>query len=382
MKSALAALLLIPAANAFAIDFVQTNQFVVAETNALTEETWVSAQTVRMTGSASNDFFAAAQAMELLGLFHGDVWSIGDSIHAAGIFQRSTRLISRIAQIQGTHHGAVMAVGNTVKVDRQAVVYGDLFCLGENVIIEGSVDGNTRILAQRITLGGEISGDISIVARDIVVLPNTILNGNVTYQAAEELVLPASVVLDGGLTRTFPVVEHRWFKENLEGHFMFALAALLTGFVFTALFPRYTGAAVQNLRTANGLCALSGFAALVIMPMAAMIMLFTVIGMPLSILLLLFYGILLYLSKVIVALWIGSLILKRNSFHKKQVAAPMALGLLILYASTSLEAVGMMVNIAIIIFGLGALSVALFKRPGPVINTDGLPQPPKEGETS
>ena len=360
-----------------AIDFVQTNQLTVAKTNSLTEETWVSAQTVNISGTVSKDLFASAQTMDLYGTFEGDIWGAGDNITATGEFRNSARLISRIVQLQGTYDGSVMAVGNTVKVDRPAVLHGDLFCLGENVILEGTVNGTVSMLAQRVTLGGKIDGDVSIIARNIVVMPGTVLNGNLTYQAADDLVLPASVVLGGELTRKFPVVERRWFKANLKGHLLFALAALLTGLVFTALFPRYTGAALQNLRTANGLCAISGFAALVILPMTALLMLFSVVGIPLSILLLLFYGILLYLSKVVVALWIGTLILRRQNFNKKQVAAPLALGLLLLYALTSLEAAAMLVNIATIIFGLGALTVALFKKPVLVINTDELPHPPK-----
>jgi len=197
-----------------------------------------------------------------------------------------------------------------------------------------------------------------------VVLPGTIINGNLSYTAPDELVLSHAVMLGGELIRTFaPVPPRQIFKPNLIGHFLFGIAALVTGLVFTGLFPRYSVGSVIALRTSRGFCMLAGFAGLVMLPMTAFLLLFTVIGLPLSILLSLFYLILLYLSKIAVALWIGAAILRRKEMTKRTVAAPLMLGLLILYALTSVVAISLMINILIAILGLGALLLALFKKP-------------------
>ena len=369
LKLGVAALLLV-SLNAQAIEFIQTNQFVITEMESMPEESWISAQSITINGSVSNDLFASASVMELNGTFHGDAWCAGDNITGAGIFLNSARLISRITQIQGTHYGSLTAVGTTVKIDRTAILYGDLLCLGENVIIEGSVSGKTKVLAQRITLGGQINGDISIAAQEIVILPGTMINGNLSYQAPNELVLSPSVILNGELQRRFsPAPVRRLMKKNLGGHFMFGLAALITGLVFAGLFPRYTGTTLHLLRESRGLCSLAGFAGLVMLPMGAFFLILTVVALPLSILIFLFYCILLYLSKIAVALWIGSAILRRKEFNKQKVIAPLALGLLILYTLTSFTAAAMMINILITILGLGALLIALFKKPVLILQT-------------
>ena len=357
--------------NAAAIEFIQTNQFVIAETESIPEETWVSAQLLTINGSVSNDLFASSPVMELNGTFNGDVWCAGDNISSAGTFWNSARLLSRIAQVQGTHYGSVTAVGTTVKIDRTAILYSDLLCVGENVILEGSVSGKVRILAQRVTLGGQINNNLSIAAQEIVILPGTIINGNLSYQAPNELILSSSVILNGELQRRFsPVPVRRLLKENLATHFTFALAALITGLVFAGLFPRYTGTTMHLLRESRGFCSLAGFAGLVLLPMGAFFLILTVVALPLSILIFLFYFILLYLSKIAVALWIGSVVLRRKEFNKQKVLAPLALGLLILYALTSFTAAEMLINILVIILGLGALLIALFKKPVLIIQTE------------
>jgi cytoskeletal protein CcmA (bactofilin family) len=369
------------ALNAPAIEFIQTNQFVVSESESIPEETWLSAQLIDISGVFSNDLLATAPEIALNGTFNGDVWCMGDSITGAGIFRHSARILSRTAQIQGTHYGSVIAAGTTVKIDRSAILYGDLLCLGENVIIEGSVRGKARVLAQRVTLGGQFNKNLSIAAREIVILPGTIINGDLSYSAQDELVLPSSVTLNGKLERHVPgVVSRPLLKRNLAAHFMMALAALFAGLVFCRLFPRYIGTTQYLLHSSRGMCLLSGFAGLVVLPMGAFFLLLTLIGLPLSMLILLFYLILLYLSKIVVALWLGSALLRRKEFNRQKVAAPLALGLLLLYTLTGIIAAEMIVNILVIILGLGALLIALFKKPVLVIQTpDTINETNREG---
>lgn len=381
LKFGIVAVSLCAALSAQAVEFIQTEQFIAGEEETLNTELWISAQTIQIAGEASNDLFAAATAIDLDGTFHGDTWGCGDTISTYGVFRNDLRLVSRTAQISGTLYGSLIALGETIKVDRTAVLYNDVVCAGENVILEGSTSGDVRILAQQVTLGGKIDGDVSITAQNIVVLPGTIMNGNLTYTAPSELVLSPSVILGGELTRTFdPVPAKQIFKPNLIGHFMFGLAALVTGLVFIGLFPRYSSGALTVLQTSRGFSMLTGFAALFMLPMTAFLLLFTLIGLPLSLLILLFYLILLYLSKIVVALALGSAILRRKTFSKQKAAAPLFLGLLIIYTLTSIVAASMLINILIIILGLGALLLALFKKPVLVIQTPDVVTEPKKEE--
>ncbi len=370
LKSKILCVLFFTALNVQAVEFIQTEVFVSNEGEALQEEIWVSAQTINIGGDTSNDLFAIATTIDLNGTFHGDTWGCGDSISTAGIFQNDLRVASRTAQVSGTLYGSLIAAGNTVKIERTAILYQDALCLGENVILEGSVQGDVRIIAQRVTLGGRVGGDVSIAAQDIVILPGTIIDGNLSYTAPKELVLSPSVILSGELTRTFEAAPvKQLLKPNLIGHFLFGIAALVTGLVFIGLFPRYSGGSFHALNRSRGVCMLIGFAALFMLPITAFILLFTFIGTPLSILLFLFYLILLYLSKIIVALALGSAILRRKEFSKRTAAAPLALGLLIIYALTAFVAASMLINILIVITGLGALLIGLFKKPVLIIQT-------------
>jgi cytoskeletal protein CcmA (bactofilin family) len=353
-----------------AVDFIQQEQFVSGSTETLQEETWISAQSVTMDGTMLNDLFAVGGTLNLRGAFQGDVWGAGDQVTLSGIFNDNVRTAARMVQVSGTLNGSLTAAGNTVKVDPSAIIKQDAFCLGKNVISEGTVAGNVQVVAQKATLGGKVNGNVSVAAQDIVILPGTEINGNLSYTAPSELVPGPSVILKGKLTRLFRTPPPRQtVKSNLIGHFTFAVAALFTGLVFSLIFPRYIGNTVYLLNTSRKACLLVGFAALFLIPFAAFLLFFTLIGLPLSILLLVAYLMLLYLSKIIVGLWLGAFIARRKQLSKRCLFSTLAIGLIIIYALTAFTAINLIVNILIVMFGLGAMLLSLFRKPVLVIQT-------------
>jgi cytoskeletal protein CcmA (bactofilin family) len=373
--------LLFGALSASAVDFVQTDQFISAETNALTEETWLLSETATLNGVASNDLFAVvAQLSELNGTFHGDTWIVTDQLQGNGIFNDALRVVARSTIISGTVNGPLLAIGNSIQVGRTATVHNDAICIGETVVVNGLIQGDLHTFAQDVTLGGRFDGDVHITAQDIVILPDTIIHGDLTYTAPEELVLSSSVLFSGKLNRTFePIPKKTFFVPNIGWHAILGLAALVAGLAFAGLFPGYTFRAQRALTQTRGLCLLIGFAGLVLLPMAAFFLLFTVVAMPLSILALLFLSILAYLAKIIVAMSLGAALLRRKTLTKRSAAAPLAIGLLLLYALSSIVVISWIINFLILIFGLGALLVALFKKPVLVIPMpETLPEPNKE----
>lgn len=356
--------------NLQAIEFVQRDQFISSEAETLRDEMWISAQNITISGETLDDLFAAGTTLDLRGNFKSDVWAGGTQIIAAGRFNDHVRLVAKMVQISGMLNGSLMAFGTTVKIEPSATLAKNMLCFGENVITEGAIGGNAKIVAQQATIGGKITGDVTIVAQSIVILPGTEIGGNLNYTAPNELVLSPSITLNGKLNRTFePVQPVQFFKQNLTAHFFFAFAALFTGMVFGPLFPRYTAHTVHLLSTARGACLLIGFAALFLIPILAFLLLFTLIGLPLCLLTILFYVILLYLSKIVVGLWLGTLILRRKEISKRNLVGTLAAGLLVIYTLTAITAVSAVVSIVITIYGLGALLLALFKKPVLIIQT-------------
>jgi cytoskeletal protein CcmA (bactofilin family) len=368
--AAFAAVLFFSMQNSSAIDFIRQDHFTLEAEDSLQNELWVSAQTITVSGEVLDDLFTGGGTIELNGVFKGDVWSIGDQVTAAGQFMDHVRLAARTVQIPGTFSRSLTAAGTTVKIDAPARIAGNLLCFSDQFITEGRIDGNLKAVAKRITLGGKISGNVSLTANEIVLLPGTVIEGHLNYTAPKELILSPAVTLNGKLSRSFAAIQpRRILKANLIGHFSFWAAALFAGLVFGSVFPSYFSRTAFLLRTAYGPCVLTGSAALFLIPVIAFALLFTVIGLPLSLLLSLFYLILLYLSRIAAGLWLGGLILRRKELSRRNRFSTLAAGLFVIYALTAFTALSFTVGALIAVSGLGALLLALFKKPVLIVQT-------------
>jgi cytoskeletal protein CcmA (bactofilin family) len=372
-----AILLLSLAANAGAIQFVKSADFVLPAGETRPEELWILAETSTVAGTMSEDCFAVAGTVLLPGTFAQDVWGAGETVSFDGRGKDDVRFAGKTVAVGGEVGGNLVAVGESVRLGTNSIVRGHALVAGETVVAEGRVDGGIRIAATSVTLSGDYRGYVRLVADDIVVMPGTQIRGDLTYTSPKELFLDQKVVLGGQLIRKeVPAQEWQtpaptWRQRAIIQSFLL-LCALVVGIPFVAIFPRVTGNAVRLLRTSFWRCALAGFAAFCLMPMLSVFALFTVIGLPLSLLLMTLYFMLIYLSKIVVALALGSALLRRRGHQPfGRVLATLVPGLFLLYVLASLPAVGGAVWTLIVFLGLGAFVLAVFSAQGP-----DLPEPP------
>ncbi len=57
--------------------------------------------------------------------------------------------------------------GGSITIDANQVVKGDLYAIGEAVVVSGTVEGDVHALAGNITLNGPVSGDVSLLGNTI-----------------------------------------------------------------------------------------------------------------------------------------------------------------------------------------------------------------------
>jgi hypothetical protein len=131
------------------------------------------------------------------------------------------------------------------------------------------------------------------------------------------------------------------------------IAAFLTGLVLFRLAPwlaptRLVGG--LDWVKAGGL----GFAALVTIPIAALIVAITVIGLPLAITSFVIWLASLYLAKIIVAEFIGRSLLKQGG------VVSLFVGLLIVIVAVNIPILGGLLNFLMCLLGMGALVMTIY----------------------
>jgi hypothetical protein len=262
-------------------------------------------------------------------------------------------------------------------------VDGTAILAGQDVLVDGAILGKTRIYGTRVTLSGTFGDGLTIVASDINVMPGTRITGNLRYLMDKDLILDRRVVMDGKLVRMEPSAPKEASGISLSAVLLqlgFCAAAMLAGLAFINFFPSVAAMSVQKLTESFWRSLLIGFVAFCLVPMTAFFLIFTLIGLPLAVLLVLGYFILVYLAKVVSGIYLGHLILRRyRARSPASVLSPLMLGLLAMYAVALLPfPIDILIWFSFTLMGLGALAGAILDRRTPIMVAYSPPPPAPE----
>lgn len=357
---ALCALALLGASHsARAIEWMQTNTFLVPPDTVETREIALWADQARIQGTLGDDLMALSDRFDFTGHADENLCVAGNLATFGGTIGRHLRVAAKVVEVDGAiGHNASLA-GQTVFVKKTGRIGGESLLVGETVMVEGTLVGRARILAKQATLAGRFEGPVRIAAERIVLMPGASFGGDVVYSAEDELLPGERVEMKGRLIRkplaygSTPSEDEKdgasW-TGKLAGAFFFYVGALLTGWIFQMIAPRWMARAGQAILASPGKAMLTGLITFAAMPMIALVLMISVVGLPAGLILLTLYGALLYLAKLAVGVALAARFMRRMP---ERPAGGLWLGLLPIYLIALLPWIGGAVTWVVLWLGLG-----------------------------
>ena len=257
-----------------------------------------------------------------------------------------------------------VVITGTVRVPRGEHV--DRIVIGDGrVDIEGHVDGVVLAVDAPVHIGrhATIDGDVVSGARPVTLEPGATLNSDLLY-VDDKPVVPRGVTIYGEVRRVgaedfgFPGA----FLVHAAIWLAFTLSSLGLGLLLLWLTPGVARAAFEVARERAGPAIAWGLGLFVGLPVAALVAMLTLVGIPLGAVALLALFPLYALGYVASAYVLGRAIL---SDSRGPVAAFLA-GWGILRAIAFIPGLGVLAWLGATVFGLGVLTVALWRARGPV----------------
>jgi hypothetical protein len=260
-------------------------------------------------------------------------------------------------------NGDLTVAGGDVRVGSDAHVTGRSWITGGTVRIEGTLERELHVAGANVQLAGEVRQPVDIIADTLVILPSARLLGPVTYKGSTEVSVPEGAVVTGPITfdriperearraRAFPVVSSLFFGIHV----------FLAGLLVVAFAPRVEESVVVTLRSRPGQSLLTGLVLLVAVPIAAIVLILSVLGLAIGLTLAALYAVALLAAVLVTAFFVGDLeahLLKFGPIVTRgQQAMLLLAGVLTLALLRSL--LGGFVVLASVLFGLGALTLWL-----------------------
>lgn len=255
------------------------------------------------------------------------------------------------------------------------VSHGDIFkSVAGKLDLNGKVEKDFEFNGGELTLNGTIGGASQLVAQNITIGGNAALRGPVRYWA-EEGEISFGNALQNGATASFdPSLQKHFDQPDAKflgfASFLAVLWYLLAGFTLLWLGQWFFGRtfkAAASTASAEPVRSLGyGFLYFVVVPVAIVLLFITVIGIPIGLIALLFYGLFFALASIITALVGANWIDQRKAYNWRLLQLVfVALGLLVvLKLLTFIPFLGWVIKIAAILIAFGAIldNTRIFRR--------------------
>ncbi len=304
----------------------------------------VAGGNVLVSGPVSEDIAAAGGSITILSNIGGDARVAGGNIIMHG--RIGGDLVAGGGQVQVSGDGIggdVLWGGGTLRID--APVKGNLELAGGNVFINAPVKGNVHFRGEKLTLGSA-----------------AVISGDLTYSSPKEAQLEEGAVVKGK-TSFEPLPDAR--KTAKTGFFVLLSVAFFLKFLMTLacalvlglVFKRYSTALVNGAVSQPLLELGRGFAALVLLPAASVILLITVIGIPLGALGFLAFAAMMLLASVAAPILLGSIVRRwiSKSAEYEITWGTILLGAVLFTLLTFVPLVGWLAKFALVLMTIGAM---------------------------
>ena len=313
---------------------------------------YAAGEAVRVHGRLAGDLVAAGQRVLVDGQVDGDVFAAARTVDLLGPIGDSTRIVGDQVTVNATIDGDLIAGGNRLRLLESTVIRGGLVATASTLDIEGTVEENLRAAAGEIIVRGTVRGDANVIADRLDLAPEARIEGDLDYRTRIPLSPEAAARVAGAVRYQEPVDED-------DGSVLFwswqTGAALLAGMLAVALSRRLVQQLVSAIADETTLGALLGFGAFLIVPVAAAVVMATVVGLPIGLIAVLLFGVALYVAKLPIAVWAGGQLLARAGRPGASPYAAMAVGIPVIYLLFEIPWVGGLFWLAATCLGLGAM---------------------------
>ncbi len=335
------------------------------------DNVYAAGGTIDVLADLEKDLLAAGGTLTIRQLVNGDVTVAGGSVTISGQVHDDVRAAGGTLIIGAAVGGELVAAGGQVTLAPEGSVSGRAWLSGGRVEVSGTVGRELSVAAGAVTIGGQIGGDVLLVAKDIAVLPTARIQGNLSYTSPSEAKIDPAAHIVGAITphRAEPPVAQgkriaRLVWAVVRGAIVLGL--IVAGLVLVWLFPDFTSAAAGTVARAPWRSAGLGFALLVATPVAALLLSITIVGLPLGLAVLALYGVSLLCGCLTAAIFVGDLGARwgrrEAGLARGRRVLFLALALILLALLSLIPIVGGVILFVALICGLGAWSYQAYRR--------------------
>jgi hypothetical protein len=331
----------------------------------ISEDVYLAGSSVTVHARVEGDLVAAGGDVQTTDTVRGDVLMAGGTVRVRGQVDDDVRAVGADVSIGARINDDLLAAGGNVTVSPDTTIGGRAWLAGGAVDARGTVGKELKIAGGRITVGGNIGGDAELMGENIDILPGTVIRGNLTYWSPDEITLDKTVRVGGTVTHVDVETEMPRPPAAAGVRLGMFTTLAVAAVVFTLLFPGFSVEAAHTLLGAPWKSLGLGLAMLMTTPLVVLLLFVSLLGIWLGLALLALYFVLLLGGVLTGLLFLAELSLKwrgASGISRRWRIGAIAVTAAVLWLVCLVRGLGPLVMFALLVFGNGALSLAVWRR--------------------
>ena len=355
----------------FALERRHGDFVTVAASETVDDTLLAAANMVRVDGVVNGDLLTFGRTVEVRGTVKGDLISFAQRTEVSGTVQGHIYTVSHTFDLEGQLGHSIYGLSQSLHIDDRGRVGDGIVVAVGDVSIEGDVKRSVDMLTSgSADVSGSIGRDLTMVGASLTLTNTARVGGNLSARVRQlkEVHIADGATIAGKRDIQVRVVrESQFTRPRFYFHQVVWLAgAILVGWLGMLLFPGFFQATTQLVGSGWPSLGL-GVGVLAGVPVAIVVIAITLVGFPVSLMLLALYLAAIYLAKIWVGAFLGRILLKPSRATTGDWLLGLLVGLLMLTIVGFIPYLGGLVRLGVVCLGLGAFGCQLYRASRPVM---------------
>ncbi len=351
-----------------AADCTGAGEIHVQESDTLYHDLFAAARTVDIFGPALGDLYVACERANIEAPIADDVFAACRELTIKAPVGDNVVSCAQTIYVDSEIKGDLFAYGGEVRLTENVHIYGNLHVGTGKLYLDGAtIDGNIDGGAGDAYLNGRIGGSVCLEAGWV--------RFDSLYAAAGGTNLTMRKALDEKSTKFAPadlkvtIKTHKHFYQKVYFYWLL-LSFLVVGILLISFCKGFSKDYLTYSQASIWKHLGLGFLFLVVTPVVAAILLILILTIPLGLILAAVYMIIIYLSYIFTAIFLGNWIMRQI---KKNGVSPLfwslLVGILCVILLDKIPLIGWLLKLAAVCFGMGSLIGYIWHEIKPAAST-------------
>jgi hypothetical protein len=332
-----------------------------SNTTARADNYYGAGNHVDITAPMPRDVVVAGRYVDIRQSVAGDILAAGWHVSLTATADDDVRMAGGTIMVNAPIKGDLTVAGGDVTVGEAAKIAGQSWISGQTIRVQGVLERELHVAGQTVQLAGEIRQPTEVVAERLEILSTARILAPLHYKGTVEATIANGAIVNGPIIfdRIKPADVDQARALPIVSSIVFIVHLMLIGLLVLQVAPKAEQSVVEAMRGKPWQSLLIGFMMFLTVPIAAILLMISILGAPLGLIIAAVYAVALFAAVLATAFFVGEAEARLFRFGPVTARGQHAMMLLagVLTLAILRSVLGGLVVFVSVLFGLGALAL-------------------------